>query len=143
MTPQEQNDLYQLLLRRANRPHTFTSANGMRLDSVSDGRAEGSAEVTETLLNPLGIVHGGVYVTMMDQAAGAAACSRGSRCRTVDCEARFFAPAEGEKLYSHAEAVRLGRSIAVIRAWVTDEKETLCAEGTYTFRLKEGFPREE
>lgn len=142
MTPQEQNDLYQRLLRRANRTGTFTSTNGMHLDSVSDGHAEGSAEVTESLLNPLGIVHGGAYVTMMDQAAGAAACTRGSMCRTVDCEVRFFAPAEGEKLYSHAESIRLGRSIAVIRAWVTDENETLCAEGTYTFRLKEDFPEE-
>lgn len=142
MTPQEQNDLYQRLLRRANRTGTFTSTNGMHLDSVSDGHAEGSAEVTESLLNPLGIVHGGVYVTMMDQAAGAVACTRGSMCRTVDCEVRFFAPAEGEKLYSHAESIRLGRSIAVIRAWVTDENETLCAEGTYTFRLKEDFPEE-
>ncbi len=142
MTPQEQSDLYQLLLRRANRPDTFTTTNGMRLDSISDGHAEGSVEVTESLLNPLGIVHGGVYVTMMDQAAGAAACTRGSRCRTVDCEVRFFAPAEGSKLFSHAEAIRLGRSIAVIRAWVTDDQQTLCAEGTYTFRLKEGFPEE-
>ena len=98
--------------------------------------------LTAQHLNPLGIVHGGVYSTRMDQVAGAAACSRGSMCRTVDCEVRFFAPAAGTKIYSHAQAIRMGRSITVMRAWVTDEAGTICAEGTYTFRMKEGFPQD-
>lgn len=36
----------------------------------------------------------------------------------------------------------MGRSITVMRAWVTDEAGTTCAEGTYTFRMKEGFPQD-
>ena len=30
----------------------------------------------------------------------------------------------------------MGRSIAVIRAWVEDAAGAVCAEGVYTFRLK-------
>ena len=103
MTPQEQNEIYEMLVRRANRPGTFTAVNGLRVASIGDGCAEGEADLTDSHLNPLGIPHGGVYCTMMDQVAGAAACSRGSMCRTVDCEVRFFAPARGGKLYSHAQ----------------------------------------
>ena len=137
-----ENELYTLLLDRANRPGTFTACNGLRVTSVGDGCAEGEALLTDRHLNPLGIPHGGVYCTMMDQVAGAAACSRGSMCRTVDCEVRFFAPAAGDRLYSHAQAIRMGRSITVMRAWVTDGDGTVCAEGTYTFRMKDGLPQD-
>ncbi len=140
MTPQEENEIYDMLMQRANRPGTFTTVNGLRVTSVGDGCAEGEADLTAGHMNPLGIPHGGVYSTMMDQVAGAAACSHGSTCRTVDCEVRFFAPAAGAKLYSHAQAIRMGRSITVMRAWITDEGGTTCAEGTYTFRMKPGFP---
>ena len=142
MTHEEQQALFDTILRRANLPGSFNVENGIRLTSLSDGGAEGEVRLTAGHLNPLGIVHGGVYSTMMDQVAGAAACSRGSMCRTVDCEVRFFAPAAGTKIYSHAQAIRMGRSITVMRAWVTDGEGTTCAEGTYTFRMKPGFPAE-
>ena len=85
----------------------------------------------------MGIVHGGVYCTMMDQAAGTAACSRGSLCRTVNCEVRFLAAAKSGRLTCCAEAVRMGKTIHVIRARVEDEDGTVCADGVYTFRMKQ------
>ena len=136
MTHEEQQALFDTILRRANRPGSFNVENGIRLTSLSDGGAEGEVRLTAGHLNPLGIVHGGVYCTMMDQVAGSAACTRGSMCRTVNCEVRFLAAAQGAHLTSRAEAVRMGRSIAVIRAWVEDAAGAVCAEGVYTFRLK-------
>lgn len=136
MTHEEQQALFDTILRRANLPGSFNVENGIRLTSLSDGGAEGEVRLTAGHLNPLGIVHGGVYCTMMDQVAGSAACTRGSMCRTVNCEVRFLAAAQGAHLTSRAEAVRMGRSIAVIRAWVEDAAGAVCAEGVYTFRLK-------
>lgn len=136
MTHEEQQALFDTILRRANLPGSFNVENGIRLTSLSDGGAEGEVRLTAGHLNPLGIVHGGVYCTMMDQVAGSAACTRGSMCRTVNCEVRFLAAAQGAHLISRAEAVRMGRSIAVIRAWVEDAAGAVCAEGVYTFRLK-------
>lgn len=136
MTHEEQQALFDTILRRANLPGSFNVENGIRLTSLSDGGAEGEVRLTAGHLNPLGIVHGGVYCTMMDQVAGSAACTRGSMCRTVNCEVRFLATAQGAHLTSRAEAVRMGRSIAVIRAWVEDAAGAVCAEGVYTFRLK-------
>lgn len=142
MTPQEKTELFEMLLQRANRPGTFTAVNGLRVTSVGDGCAQGEADLTDAHLNPLGIVHGGVYCTLMDQVAGAAACTRGSRCRTVNCETRFLGAAQGDVLLGHAQAIHMGRTIVVMRAWVTDASGTLCADGTYTFRMKDGFPAE-
>ena len=142
MTPQEQNEIYEMLVRRANRPGTFTAVNGLRVTSIGDGCAEGEADLTDRHLNPLGIVHGGVYCTLMDQVAGAAACTRGSRGLTVNCETRFLGIAQGDVLCGHAQAIHMGRTLVVMHAWVTDSQDTLCADGTYTFRMKPGFPED-
>ena len=137
MTHEEQQALFDTILRRANLPGSFNVENGIRLTSLSDGGAEGEVRLTAGPLNPLGIVHGGVYCTMMDQVAGTAACSRGALCRTVTCDVRFLAAgAVGGTLTSHAEAVRMGHSIVVMRAWVEDDGGTVCADGIYTFRMK-------
>ncbi len=136
MTEQQRQEWYAMLKARANTEGTYAVTGGMRLAELGDGWARGELQLEERHRNPMGIVHGGVYCTMMDQVAGTAACTRGSICRTVNCEVRFLAPAQGGHLTSHAEAVRMGRSIAVIRAWVKDTEGTVCAEGIYTFRLK-------
>ena len=136
MSEQEREALYQALLMRSNRLGTFSQINGIRITEVGDGCAKGELEITEGSMNPLGIVHGGLICTMMDQVTGVAACSRGSTCRTINCEVRFMAPGVKGKLHAYAEAVRMGGSMAVIRAEVRDDAGTLCAEGTYTLRLK-------
>lgn len=136
MTEQQRQEWYAMLKARANTEGTYAVTGGMCLAELGDGWARGELQLEERHRNPMGIVHGGVYCTMMDQVAGTAACTRGSICRTVNCEVRFLAPAQGGHLTSRAEAVRMGRSIAVIRAWVEDTEGTVCAEGIYTFRLK-------
>ena len=136
MTEQEKQAWYEMVLARANQAGAYAAVGGMQVVAVGDGWARSELQLTTQHWNPMGIVHGGVYCTMMDQAAGTAACSRGSFCRTINCEVRFLAPAQGGHLTSRAEAVRMGRSIAVIRAWVEDAAGAVCAEGVYTFRLK-------
>ena len=136
MTEQEKQAWYEMVLARANQAGAYAAVGGMQVVAVGDGWARSELQLTTQHWNPMGIVHGGVYCTMMDQVAGSAACTRGSLCRTVNCEVRFLAPAQGDRLTSHAEAVHMGRSIAVIRAWVADAAGTVCADGVYTFRMK-------
>ena len=121
MTEQEKESLYAAVMERANQKDTFGVENGMRIVAMGEGWARGELHTEVRHGNPMGIVHGGVYCTMMDQVAGTAACSRGALCRTVTC---------------HAEAVRMGHSIVVMRAWVEDDGGTVCADGIYTFRMK-------
>ena len=123
MTEQEKQAWYETVLARANQAGAYAAVGGMQLTTLH--------------WNPMGIVHGGVYCTMMDQAAGTAACSRGSFCRTINCEVRFLAAAKSGRLTCYAEAVRMGKTIHVIRARVEDENGTVCADGVYTFRMKQ------
>ena len=137
MTEQERMDWYAAVQARANQEGTYAVDGGMRIEELGDGWARGALQLAPRHANPMGIVHGGVYCTMMDQAAGTAACSRGALCRTVTCDVRFLAAgAVGGTLTSHAEAVRMGHSIVVMRAWVEDDGGTVCADGIYTFRMK-------
>ncbi len=137
MTEQERMDWYAAVQARANQEGTYAVDGGMRIEELGDGWARGALQLAPRHANPMGIVHGGVYFTMMDQVAGTAACTGGGLCRTVNCEVRFLAAAQGDRLISRAEAVRMGRSIAVIRAWVEDAAGTVCADGVYTFRMKQ------
>ena len=137
MTEQERMDWYAAVQARANQEGTYAVDGGMRIEELGDGWALGALRLAPRHANPMGIVHGGVYCTMMDQVAGTAACTGGGLCRTVNCEVRFLAAAQGDRLISRAEAVRMGRSIAVIRAWVEDAAGTVCADGVYTFRMKQ------
>lgn len=88
------------------------------------------------MLNPLGIVHGGVYAAMMDHVAGTAACSRGSTCRTVELRPALSGPGPAGLLRCRAESVRMGQQIVVMQVWVEDAQGVRCAEGCYTFRCK-------
>lgn len=105
MTHEEQQALFDTILRRANLPGSFNVENGIRLTSLSDGGAEGEVRLTAGHLNPLGI-------------------------------------AQGDVLCGHAQAIHMGRTLVVMHAWVTDSQDTLCADGTYTFRMKPGFPED-
>lgn len=143
MTKQEKEKLYQVLLARSNRPETFSYINGIRITELGDGWAKGEMTITENSLNPLGTVHGGAICTFMDQVTGVASCTRGSTCRTINCDVRFLAPGIKGKLYAYAQAIHMGGSIAVMRSEVRNEDGQLCAEGTYTLRMKDGLPTEE
>lgn len=136
MTEQEKQAWYEMVLARANQAGAYAAVGGMQVVAVGDGWARSELQLTTQHWNPMGIVHGGVYCTMMDQAAGTAACSRGSFCRTINCEVRFLAAAKSGRLTCYAEAVRMGKTIHVIRARVEDENGTVCADGVYTFRMK-------
>ena len=134
MTQQEQ--IWQDVMELANCPGTFTHGLGLHVTGIGDGWAEGELTAGDGMLNPLGIVHGGVYAAMMDHVAGTAACSRGSTCRTVNYDLRYLAPAQPGLLRCRSESVRMGQQIVVMQVWVEDAQGIRCAEGCYTFRCK-------
>ena len=136
MTREEQQAIFDAIRERSDRPGTFSAVNGVRLTALCDGGAEGEVRLTAQHLNPLGIVHGGVYAAMMDHVAGTAACSRGSTCRTVNYDLHYLAPAQPGLLRCRAESVRMGQQIVVMQVWVEDAQGVRCAEGCYTFRCK-------
>lgn len=68
---------------------------GMTLEEVEHGRVVFGLEPGEFHVNPIGSVHGGVYATLLDSAAGCAVHSTlpaGTRYTSLDLSVKFLRP---------------------------------------------------
>lgn len=132
MTEQEQLDYNQRIIDRCDTPGHFGALLGLTCDRLDRDGAEGHFTVTRQLCNPLGIVHGGVYFTLMDQLAGMAAAATGRAGVTLDCSVNYLKSARmGDRVRCTVESVHLGRSVAVYDAKCWGEDGTLLCTGTF------------
>lgn len=83
--------------------------------------------------NPLGIAHGGMLVTLMDQAISMIAWSATGRkpCATVQLDTHFLASAKaGDFVVAHAEVTRMSTSLVFMRGVLrVEEREIMTAQG--------------
>lgn len=133
-----QEAFWDALKARVNRPGQFSADTGIEITEVGDHWSRGVLNVTPGNLNPRGIVHGGCLCTLMDTAAGVAACTDGRACVTLNCALNYLRPAAGtEKVYCDTKLVKNGRTVVVVEAVLTDDRGREIASGTYTFFLME------
>jgi uncharacterized protein (TIGR00369 family) len=110
---------------------------GFRLVEVAPGRAVFEARPGPDLLNPLGQVHGGVALTLIDSAAGCAVHTElpaGVGYTTVETKVNFTRPiaADGAAVRCEGRVVSRGRTIATAEAYLRSEEGKLLAHGTST-----------
>ena len=133
-----QEELWAKLKERVNRPGHFSADAGIEITEVGDHWSRGVLTVTQSSMNPRNIVHGGCLCTLMDTAAGVAACTGGRACVTLNCSLNYLRPAAGtEKVYCETKLVKNGRTVVVMEAVLTDGQGKEIASGTYTFFLLE------
>ena len=109
---------------------------GMDIEDAEPGVAIARVEVSTDLLNPNGVVHGGVLFTMVDTAMGKATLSvldDGQRCASVEVQLRFLRPIAAGRLTATASVIRPGRKIIHLEARIRDGDDTLVATATGTF----------
>jgi uncharacterized protein (TIGR00369 family) len=110
---------------------------GFRLVEVAPGRAVFEGEPGPHLLNPLGGVHGGVALTLIDSAAGCAVHSElpaGVGYATVETKVNFtrpIGPRDG-KVRCEGRVVTRGRQIATAEARLLSGEGKILAHGTST-----------
>jgi uncharacterized protein (TIGR00369 family) len=76
--------------------------------------------VTDSLRQPLGLVHGGVYATIAD-----AITARGGRA--ISNQTSFLRPITEGTIHASARRRHNGRTTAVWEVDITDDAERLCA----------------
>jgi len=119
----------QMLLQK----NSFINWIGIELDELQTDRAVVRLEADKQHLNPYGIVHGGVYATMADTAAGIAARTDG-RDYVTQCSSLNYLRSQHEgRLRAEARVRHRGRSTCVVEADVTGTDGKLLASGTMTF----------
>jgi uncharacterized protein (TIGR00369 family) len=113
------------------------------LAEVGDGFAAFEGDTSERLLNPMGIVHGGWALTLIDSAAGCAGQTllpAGSRYATVETKANFSRTIQKDTGHVRAEAraVSQGRQIISVEARVLGSGGQVLAHGTSTLLVSQG-----
>jgi len=115
----------------------FAPYNHITVTRIEGREAEGTLEVRPESLNPMGIVHGGALVALADTIAGCAAFTCGKVCVTLDCSMQYLAPGTGNYIHCLATPKKLGKTILVYDAVLTNDQGQTVATGTYTFFAKE------
>jgi uncharacterized protein (TIGR00369 family) len=124
-------------------PPPIARTLGMSLVEVDEGRAVFTVEPREFHYNPLGVVHGGLALTLIDSATGCAlqtTLPAGVAYTTLETKANFVRPMtlESGVVRCSAETVHVGRSTATAQARVEDEQGRLLAHGTSTLLVLRG-----
>ena len=109
---------------------------GMLLVEAEPGRAVFEGRPGPHLYNPLGSVHGGFALTLIDSAAGCAVHTEleaGVGYTTVETKANMVRPVPSEGLVRcEGRVLSRGRQIATAEAYLRSEDGKLLAHGTST-----------
>ncbi|WP_394619361.1 PaaI family thioesterase [Lentzea sp. JNUCC 0626] len=115
---------------------------GMRLVSVDSGSVAFTLDPAEFHYNPIGSVHGGVYATLLDSAAGCAVHSTlpaGTGYTSLDLAMRFVRPITTDTgtVTCVGTVVHQGRRTAIAEARLVDGAGRLLATATSTCLIQE------
>jgi uncharacterized protein (TIGR00369 family) len=113
---------------------------GFRLIEVEPGRALFEGEPGPHLLNPLGSVHGGWALTLIDSATGCSVHSEldaGTGYATVETKVNFVRPiaADAGRVRCEGRVLSRGRQIATAEAHLRSAEGKLLAHGTSTLMI--------
>lgn len=107
------------------------------LAEVGDGVAVFEGEPARHLLNPMGTVHGGWALTLIDSATACAAQTllpAGAAYTTVETKGNFSRPIRPDtgRVRAEAKVINGGRQVITAEARVLDGKGRVLAHGTST-----------
>lgn len=128
-------DSYSETLTRVNRETGFSAANRIYVTRLEQDYAEGELHVGPDSLNPHGIVHGGCLSTLADTVGGVAASTRGGHCVTLTSTMQYLKPAVGAVIRCTARPQKVGRTVSVYDARLTDDQGRLVATGVFTYMI--------
>lgn len=126
----------------------FHDLIGLRLVEWQDGFARVVCDAGPQHINRSGIVHGGVVLALIDQAAAFAGlwCSVPGNVRkavTIDLDCRFTGQVKEGRLVAEGRVASAGRSIFFARTEVLDPEGRMVAFGASTHRWRRGSERVE
>jgi uncharacterized protein (TIGR00369 family) len=105
----------------------------MRVREVSDGYARIEVDLDEKHLNLFGIVHGGVYASLIDSAAWLAVYSdlpEDAGLTTLDIKVDNLSSVKAGHLVVEGKRIKAGRSTCLAEASVVDAHGKYLAHGT-------------
>jgi uncharacterized protein (TIGR00369 family) len=129
------NPEYARIIKSATNDCPYFRLQSMKIIDFETGTSHLEIEVQGKHLQPFGIVHGGVFSTIIDAAVFWSVYGEvdgGAGMTTVDLNVNFLAPAASGKLIARGRRIKLGKTIGLGEAEVTDEEGRILAHGTST-----------
>lgn len=132
---------FELWSRIREEKNHFVHDMNVKLDYMGINTAQVSLMVEKRHLNINETVHGGVYMTLADTAAGAACMYLREIVTTMDLQCRFLAPTRiGQCLVATANIVKAGRTVLVAEIDITADGKLVAKATTSFYRLHEVPP---
>ncbi len=130
-------ELMQMMAAGELPPPPIAETLGFRLVEASHGHAVFECEPAEFHYNPIGIVHAGLAMTLMDSAMGLAfvtTIDAGVGWTTLEVKANFTRAltADTGVVRCTGSVVHPGRRVATTESRIEDSEGRLCAHGTST-----------
>jgi uncharacterized protein (TIGR00369 family) len=129
--------------RVSNSP--YFSLLSMEVLDLSMGGSHLKIAVHEKHLQPYGMVHGGVYASLIDAAAfWACYCEveEGLALTTVEMKLNYLAPTSKGLLIGRGRTIKMGKTLCLADATIEDEQGRLLAYGTATMMILESMSLE-
>jgi 1,4-dihydroxy-2-naphthoyl-CoA hydrolase len=121
-------------------PAGFDQLYGLELLELEHQRAVGTVAVREELKQPLGTVHGGVYVSISESlaslATARAVAAEGKIAVGLSTQTSFLGSVTGGTIRAVARARHRGRTTWVWEVEVTDDRGALCALTRVTLAIR-------
>ena len=110
----------------------FDDLIGLRMLEATGDRVVAELPVTEALLQPTGIVHGGVHATLVETTASVGASQwlgEGRAAVGISNHTDFLRAVSAGVLRAEAVPVQRGRTMQLWRVDITDEQQRAVASG--------------
>jgi uncharacterized protein (TIGR00369 family) len=113
----------------------FDGLLGMKFTELDPDGGRAQLEVTPNLLQPMGLVHGGVYCSMIESLASVAAYTwlnasgDGGNVVGVNNNTDFLRSINSGTVYARAEPIHRGRRQQLWLVTITDDNDRVVARG--------------
>ena len=112
-------------------PVGFDRLYGLELLDLTDGEVRAQVDVRDELLQPAGLVHGGVYASIAESitstATWLAVHEDGRTVQGMSNQTSFLRPITAGTIHAVARARHKGRTTWVWEVDITDDEGRLCA----------------
>jgi acyl-CoA thioesterase len=116
--------------------NAFGDLIGLELTGYEGGRSQCILKVEQRLLNPHGVVHGGVMYSMADTGMGAALYSvmdSVDLCATVEIKIAYFRAVTSGTMVCETRIISRGKRFAALESEISSDGELVAkASGTYS-----------
>lgn len=114
----------------------------MTLGALEPGHCTVEVDLDTKHLNPFGGVHGGVYASIIDASTYMAVyCDlpESAGLVTIDLQVNNLSAVKAGKLVAEAKCIKMGRSLCLSEATVTDADGKIVAHGTSKLMVTHGM----